>query len=220
MTSCIAADEGDEEGSEEEADPVYDPFALNPLHPVAAQAAFLDPGFDLDELGLHELDPDDDVGLYDEEEDEMMSDDEDVPLDDWDGADLGDLIHEDDYHANLHEFQVRPPWSKWGASAWHLAYQSLLRQMLKCRLPIMQTKFQTRLFKISCYHAPHTLVQELATAAYPTRHLSQETAAVFVTHLRLVPACVTAADSQYVRYAAKGPTSTGVVGSQRVPINS
>ncbi|KAA6424201.1 MAG: hypothetical protein FRX49_06160 [Trebouxia sp. A1-2] len=99
------ADEGDEEGSEEEADPVYDPFALNPLHPVAAQAAFLDPGFDLDELGLHELDPDDDVGLYDEEEDEMMSDDEDVPLDDWDGADLGDLIHEDDYHANLHEFQ-------------------------------------------------------------------------------------------------------------------
>ncbi|DBA74666.1 TPA: hypothetical protein ACH3X2_009334 [Trebouxia sp. C0005] len=73
------ADEGDEEGSEEEADPVYDPFALNPLHPVAAQAAFLDPGFDLDELGLHELDPDDDVGLYDEEEDEMMSDDEDVP---------------------------------------------------------------------------------------------------------------------------------------------
>ncbi|KAL0047594.1 hypothetical protein WJX82_007383 [Trebouxia sp. C0006] len=103
------ADAEDEEEIEQEAGPVMGPFALNPLHPMAVQAAFLDPGFDLDELGLHELDPDDDVGLYGEEEDEMMSDDEDVPFGDddpdWDGADLGDLIHEDDYHANLHEFQ-------------------------------------------------------------------------------------------------------------------
>ncbi len=120
MASCIAVDEEDEEESEEEA--VQGAFALNPLHPMAAQAAFLDPGFDLDELGLHELDPDDDVGLYGEEEDEMMSDDEDVPFENddlaWDGADLGDLIHEDDYHANLHEFQVTHPWPKLGAPAW------------------------------------------------------------------------------------------------------
>ena len=113
MASCIAADEEDEEEHEEEADPAQGAFAGNPLHAMAAQAAFLDPGFNLDELGLHELDPDDDVGLYGEEEDEMMSDDEDVPFGDddpdWDGADLGDLIHEDDYHANLHEFQVRHP---------------------------------------------------------------------------------------------------------------
>lgn len=59
----------------------------------------------------------------------------------------------------------------------------------------------------------------MATAAYPTRHLSQETAPVFVTHLRLVPACVAAADSQYVcctGCVAKRPTPTGAVGSQRV----
>jgi len=122
MASCILVDEEDEEEIEQEADPVLGPFALNPLHPMAVQAALLDPGFDLDELGLHELDPDDDVGLYGEEEDEMMSDDEDVPFEDddldWDGADLGDLIHEDDYHANLHEFQVRHPWPKLGAPAW------------------------------------------------------------------------------------------------------
>jgi hypothetical protein len=108
MASCIAADEEDEEEHEEEADPAQGAFAGNPLHAMAAQAAFLDPGFNLDELGLHELDPDDDVGLYDEEEDETTSDDDDDDLA-WDGADLGDLIHEDDYHANLHEFQVRHP---------------------------------------------------------------------------------------------------------------
>lgn len=83
---------------------------------MVAQAALLDPGIDLDELGLHELDPDDDVGLYDEEEDGLMDEeymgdfigDEDgdfVLPDEWDDQ-LGDLIHEDDYHANLHEFQV------------------------------------------------------------------------------------------------------------------
>ncbi|DBA91082.1 TPA: hypothetical protein ACH3X1_016047 [Trebouxia sp. C0004] len=102
------AGEEDEEESEEEADPVQGAFALNHLHPMAAQAALLNPGFDLDELDVHELDPDDDVGLYGEEEDEMMSDADDVAFDNdlaWDGADLGDLIHEDDYHANLHEFQ-------------------------------------------------------------------------------------------------------------------
>jgi len=132
MASCIAVDAEDEEEIEQEAGPVMGPVALNPLHPMAVQAAFLDPGFDLDELGLHELDPDDDVGLYGEEEDEMMSDDEDVPFGDddpdWDGADLGDLIHEDDYHANLHEFQVKHPWPQLGAQLGHLAYQCLLRQ--------------------------------------------------------------------------------------------
>ncbi len=60
----------------------------------------------------------------------------------------------------------------------------------------------------------------MATSAYTVRHLSQEIAPRFVTHLRLVPACVTAADSQYVRCAAKGPTSTRAVGSQRVLMNS
>ena len=35
----------------------------------------------------------------------------------------------------------------------------------------------------------------MATAAYTNRHLSQETAPEFVTHLRPVPASVTAADS-------------------------
>ena len=115
MASCIAVDEEDVDGSEEEADPVQGPFALNPLHPMAAQAAFLDPGFDLDEL-----DPDDDVGLYGEEEDEMSDDGDPFGNDDlaWDGADLGDLIHEDDYHANLREFQVRRPWPKLGAPPW------------------------------------------------------------------------------------------------------
>lgn len=106
----------DEEEQIEAAAPVPGAFLGNPLHAMVAQAALLDPGVDLDELGLHELDPDDDVGLYDEEEaglmdEEYMGDfigDEEgdfVLPDEWDDQ-LGDLIHEDDYHANLHEFQV------------------------------------------------------------------------------------------------------------------
>ncbi len=67
------------------------------------------------------------------------------------------------------------------------------------------------------------LAQDMATSAYTTRHLPQESAFVFVTHLRLVPACVTAADSQYVcktKICCERTHPTGVVGSQRVLMNS
>ena len=63
----------------------------------------------------------------------------------------------------------------------------------------------------------------MATAAYTTRHLSQETAPVFVSHLRPVPACVTAADSRYVcntKTSCERTHPTGAVGSQRVLMNS
>lgn len=105
-------------GAEDEEDNggAYAEAYAEAVHAQVAGAA-VDPGFELDELDLDEMDPDDDVGLYEDhwdhdeelgmdEDDDDDSGDDEFLAGDWQ-AHLGDLIHEDDFHANMRNFQVR-----------------------------------------------------------------------------------------------------------------